>query len=232
MNLQQSELPHPAMHLHFFQVFCDRFTLLNKEYLTVFQHLPAGILFAQSPMNLMSNALKKEVIMTLVKWNRERGSNGNRTSDFNSGLMWPALWNSLGRPFMSNDLVQDFFNDLTPASGSIGTTLPAVNIDEHDDDIVIEVAAPGMRKNDFKLEIEDNQLRISYEKERKQEEGKKNSNQWRREFSYQSFERNFSLPAMVDSEKIQATYTDGILKITVPKKEEARRKPARSIEIK
>jgi HSP20 family protein len=177
--------------------------------------------------------------MTLVKFKRGNGTNEgvqtrtNQTTlpSFNSE--WSSLWpfNSLARPFFGRDIIQDFFDDnMGISSGNIGTTLPAVNISETDNDLIIEMAAPGMSKKDFKVEINDNQLHIGYNRENKTEGNE--TNHWRREFSFESFERNFTLPTIVESEQIAATYTDGILRISVPKKEEARRKPAKAIEIK
>lgn len=177
--------------------------------------------------------------MTLVKVKRGNGTpegvltRPNQTSMPTLNSEWSSLWpfNTLGRPFFGRDLIQDFFDDnmgISPAN--IGTTLPAVNISETNNDLIIEMAAPGMNKKDFKVEINDNQLHIAYNRENKTENN--DSNDWRREFSFESFERNFTLPAIVESEKIEASYTDGILKIIVPKKEEARRKPAKAIAIK
>ena len=177
--------------------------------------------------------------MTLVKFKRGNGTNEevqtrpNQTSmpSFNSerSSLWPL--SALGRSFFGRDLIQDFFdNDMDIHASSIGTTLPAVNISETDNDLIIEVAAPGIRKQDFKLEINDNQLRIGYAREAKNQSNE--TNYWRREFNFESFERTFSLPAIVESEKISAGYTDGILRISVPKKEEAKKKPAKTIEIK
>jgi HSP20 family protein len=175
--------------------------------------------------------------MTLVKFKRENGTNENNRSTQSSmpslNTEWSSVWpfNTLGRPFFGRDLIQDFLDDnMGISSASIGTTLPAVNISETDNELVIEVAAPGMNKKDFKVEINDNQLHIGYQKEGKSENN--DNNHWRREFNFESFERNFTLPAMVESDKIAATYNDGILRIAVPKKEEARRKPAKAIEIK
>ncbi len=179
--------------------------------------------------------------MTLVKWNRGNSTNGsNQSPAFQASMpfvnsefggMLPKLFDNFTRPFFGADLIQDFFGDtMNLGSGTIGTTLPAVNISETDGDLIIEVAAPGMRKKDFKVEIVDNQLHIGYQHEKKDE--KIETNHWRKEFNFESFERNFTLPAMVESDKISATYTDGILRISVPKKEEARRKPAKAIEIK
>lgn len=179
--------------------------------------------------------------MTLVKWNRGKRANGSTHSPayvtnrplINSefGSMLPRLWDTFSKPSLGADLLQDFLDDtMNLGTGTLGTTLPAVNILETDTDLVIEMAAPGMNKKDFKVEIVDNQLHIGYNKERENENNE--SNHWRKEFSFESFERYFSLPTIVESEKIAATYTDGILRISVPKKEEARRKPAKKIEIK
>jgi HSP20 family protein len=172
--------------------------------------------------------------MTLVKFNRGGRNNGSLTPGNNNsnGLQWPELFNNFTRPFFPADLIQDFFDDtMNLQNGFIGTTLPAVNIVENDNELLIEVAAPGMRKQDFKLEANDNQLHISYRKKEEQEEQSKR-NEWRREFSFESFDRSFTLPAIVEQDKIMATYQDGILKIAIPKKEEARKKPARAIEVK
>lgn len=110
------------------------------------------------------------------------------------------------------------------------TTLPSVNIKEDDNQFDVEVAAPGLEKKDFNIEIDNDVLQISSEK--KVENEKKENKYTRREFSYQSFCRSFTLPNTVDSEKIKAQYKDGILNITIPKREEAKPKPAKKIEIK
>jgi HSP20 family protein len=110
------------------------------------------------------------------------------------------------------------------------TTLPAVNIKESSDDFEVEVAAPGFTKNDIRIELEHDLLTISSEKaiENETKEGQIFS---LREFSYQSFSRSFTLPNTADSENIGAKYENGILRIVIPKKEEARPKPARQIAI-
>lgn len=109
------------------------------------------------------------------------------------------------------------------------TTLPAVNVIENDDEFKIELAAPGMTKGDFKINLDGNVLTISSEKKIEKEDKKQNYT--RREFSYQSFQRSFTLPEhTVDREKVVASYKDGILHIQIPKKEEARPK-SREIEI-
>lgn len=129
-------------------------------------------------------------------------------------------------------LVDFFFGDEYLPSvfdNSPKGTMPAVNIAESKDDFLIEVAAPGLDKKDFKLDVENNVLSISSEKEASNEvEGERFM---RREFSYSSFKRTFSLPEGTDSEKIKASYKEGILKVIVPKREEAKEKPARQISI-
>lgn len=110
------------------------------------------------------------------------------------------------------------------------TTLPAVNVLENDNEFVIELAAPGMKKEDFRINLENNILTIS--SERKEEKEEKKDQYSRREFSYQSFQRSFTLPEYhADREKVTAKYIDGILNIIIPKREEAKPKPAREIEI-
>ncbi len=132
-------------------------------------------------------------------------------------------------------LLDDFFGmdwlDSTMANWSAsGSTLPAVNVQETNDDYMIEVAAPGMKRDDFKIELENDVLTISSERENSHEE--KDGNYTRREFSYQSFQRSFSLPQnKVKGDEIKAKYDDGILRITVPKTEDAKRKPAKQIAV-
>lgn len=108
-------------------------------------------------------------------------------------------------------------------------TMPLVNVVETEEGFKIEVAAPGMKKEDFKINLDHNQLKISAEV--KKEEAKTNEKYTRREFKYTSFQRVFSIPNTIDGEKIAATYTDGILSIALPKREEAKVKPSREITI-
>lgn len=111
-----------------------------------------------------------------------------------------------------------------------GMTVPAVNVSETNDKYKIEVAAPGLKKEDFKINLENKVLTISSEREESKED--KNEKYRRREFSYSSFERSFSLPEVADDEKIQATYANGILCIDIPKKEMFIKKQAKQIQIK
>ncbi len=135
----------------------------------------------------------------------------------------PSLFNNLfGRDLMD-------WNSWNFADEN--STLPAVNVKENDNEFAIEVAAPGLKREDFKVNYENGRLTISSEKKEEREE-KKKEKVTRREFSYQAFQRSFSIPEnIVDAEKISAKYHEGILHITLPKREEIKPKPAREISI-
>ena len=133
-------------------------------------------------------------------------------------------------------LLEDFFNrdwaDSTLANRNYSATLPAVNVMETNEDYLIDVAAPGMKRDEFKVELDNNVLTISSQREEKHVEQDESKNYTRREFNYQSFQRSFTLPEnKVEGEKISARYVDGILHIIVPKKEEAKLKPIKQITI-
>ncbi len=140
-----------------------------------------------------------------------------------NGFFMPELFDD----FISRNL----FDWGTSNFSNTGTTLPAVNIRESNENFEVEMAAPGMNKNDFTILLEGNTLTITSEKSDEQEEkdGEKFS---RREFRYQSFQRQFTLPKeVVDVDQINAKYENGILKLSIPKKEEAKQKPPRTIDI-
>lgn len=136
-------------------------------------------------------------------------------------------------PSLMNDFFDDTWFDSSLSNWrSAGSSLPAINIKENNDEFEIEVAAPGMKRDDFKVELDNSLLTISSEREDKREEKDNEGNYTRREFSYQSFQRSFTLPQeRVDADKIAARYTDGILHITVPKRESAKVKPTKQITI-
>ena len=139
---------------------------------------------------------------------------------------FPSLPSVFDR-FFEGDMM-DWGNSNFAATNS---TLPAVNVKEDDNEFQIDVAAPGLKKEDFKLDYDNGRLTISSEKKNESEvkEGKKIT---RREFSYQSFQRSFTVPeTMVDGDKIKASYADGILHIALPKREEVKPKPAKQIKI-
>lgn len=134
---------------------------------------------------------------------------------------------SLFDRFFSNDFEDFNRNNFS----NTNTTLPSVNIKENTDSFFVEVAAPGFEKSDFKIELNNDLLTISSEKEFNNEvnDDERISKQ---EFSYQSFTRSFTLPELVEDERISAKYENGILSITIPKKEEAKPKPVKQIKIK
>jgi len=128
-------------------------------------------------------------------------------------------------------LNRDIFNWGLTNFSDTNTTIPAVNIKETKDDYVVEVAAPGMTKKDFKVQLEGNILTISSEKTNEREQGSE-ERYTIREFSYQSFSRTFNLQKdVLDTERIQAKYEDGVLHLQIPKKEHAKQKQPKLIEI-
>ncbi len=124
----------------------------------------------------------------------------------------------------------DVFNWNNRNYSNTDTTLPSVNIKESSDEFEVELAAPGFDKNDFNIELNHDMLTVSSEK-KVENEIKEGQQFARREFSYQSFSRSFTLPNTVDGEKIRAKYENGILKVVIPKKEEAKPKPPKQITI-
>jgi HSP20 family protein len=109
------------------------------------------------------------------------------------------------------------------------TNLPSVNITEDEKNFKFELAAPGLEKKDFKVETDNGTLTISSEKEKESKEEKENY--CRREFSYSSFSRSFQLPENSLPEKIDAKYENGVLKLTLPKKEVTVAKPKKEIKV-
>ncbi len=123
-------------------------------------------------------------------------------------------------------LFEDFlkpWNDFLKTGEGWGRliTVPAVNITENKENYLVSMAIPGMQKSDFNINVEADMLTISSEKEDSKEEDVQDYK--RREYSYTSFSRSFNLPEEVNREKIEAAYEDGLLKLTLPKKEEARK---------
>ncbi|AHM59675.1 heat shock protein hsp20 [Flammeovirgaceae bacterium 311] len=152
---------------------------------------------------------KKEVIMTTL-------------ARFNNGSMLPGFF----------DLTRDWLDWNNANYSSTGSSLPAVNIRETAESFQVEMAAPGMSKKDFKIELDNNLLTISSEK-RTENEQKEDGRYTKREFSYQAFQRSFSLPKeVVDADKIEAKYEDGVLRLNIPKKEEAKPRPPKQISIR
>ena len=134
-------------------------------------------------------------------------------------------------PLFDDFFGRELFNWGLSNYSDTNTTIPAVNVKETNDNFEVEVAAPGMQKNDFKVELDGNMLTISSEKS-DQRESKEDERYTSREFSYQSFQRSFDLQKdVVDIDKIEAKYQDGVLHLQIPKKETAKQKAPRLIEI-
>ena len=125
-------------------------------------------------------------------------------------------------------LIDDLF--INQDWNHINTTVPAANIIEADDHFNIELAAPGKRKNDFTIELDEGVLTISSETETKFTE--KDGSFTRKEFGYSSFKRSFNIPETVSADKISASYKEGILTVSLPKKAEALPQPKKLISIK
>ncbi|MDA9596948.1 Hsp20/alpha crystallin family protein [Flavobacteriaceae bacterium] len=127
-----------------------------------------------------------------------------------------------------NSIIDDLF--LNQDWSQIHSKAPAVNIIEVDDHFDIELAAPGKKKSDFKIELEEGVLTIASDTETKSTE--KEGSFTRKEFGYSSFKRSFNIPDTVALDKITASYKEGILTISLPKKEEALPQPKKMISIK
>lgn len=147
--------------------------------------------------------------MTLVKFNPEKRNNGALLPGF-------------------NDVFDSILND-TFLNDRMVNRVPAANISESEDHYHVELAVPGLKKEDFKISLDRNVLNISVEQQRENNDVQKNYS--KREFSYSSFVRSFTLPESANAENIEATYTDGVLKIDIAKREEAKM-VRRQIEIK
>ena len=125
-------------------------------------------------------------------------------------------------PILFDDFFRPWNELLRPREGwGTSNTIPSVNISETKDFYLVSMAIPGMKKTDFKIGIEGNMLTISSEMEETKEE--KEEEYTRKEYNYSTFSRSFNLPDEINKEKIEAIYSDGILKLTLPKKEEAKK---------
>ncbi|MCU0359218.1 MAG: Hsp20/alpha crystallin family protein [Bacteroidia bacterium] len=125
---------------------------------------------------------------------------------------------------------KDVFDWNAKNFSQLGSTLPSVNVKETDNDFQVELAAPGMKKEDFKIELNNHILSISSEKSDEKEEKKEKYT--RREFNYQSFTRSFRLPDSAAADGIAAAYKDGVLNVQIPKKEVAKTPPKQTIPVK
>ncbi len=135
---------------------------------------------------------------------------------------WPGFFNDF--------LNRDWYDWSNQNFSLTNTTIPSVNIKENENEFEVEMAAPGMTKDDFKIELNNSVLTISSEKQTNNQ-SKEGENVTRREFSYQSFSRSFTLPVIVETDKITAKYENGLLRVNIPKKEEAKPKPLKQIKV-
>lgn len=139
-----------------------------------------------------------------------------------------------GAPSLKNDFfTSNFFTprlfDIESNLFDVGMTSPLANIAETNKEYKVEISVPGMKRDDFKVDIENGVLTVTSEKEEEKKEEDKNYK--RREFSYSSFSRTFSLPENVNENKISAKYDNGILQVTIPKKEATEQKPKKAIKV-
>lgn len=147
------------------------------------------------------------------------------------GNLKPTERKSLGLQSIFDDLFNNESFNIPKAS--VGNTTPAVNIRENENGFFLDFAMPGIDKDEVIIELENDLLTVSSEKKSETESESKTEtgNFTRREFHYNSFKRSFILPETIDSSKIKANHKNGVLNIEIPKKEEAKPKPARKIEI-
>ncbi|MHA7056371.1 Hsp20/alpha crystallin family protein [Aquimarina sp. M1] len=155
---------------------------------------------------------------TLVTTNN--GSTANNNSNSLTFKTWPSWIDEL----FNRDLPSVFTSNF-----NTGLTLPKVNIRETKNAYFVDMAVPGLKKSDFHIDL-DNQI-LSISTETKDSDGSNGDQYTRREFGYASFKRSFSIPETIMEDKIEAAYSDGVLSIHLPKKEEAIQKPPRSIKI-
>jgi HSP20 family protein len=140
--------------------------------------------------------------------------------------MLPMITRRNYKPFLWSSLFDD---DFFPVVSQRNTSMPAVNIKEDEKKFVLDLAVPGIDKNDLKIEIHEDVLTISSETKNEKEETHDSFK--RREFSYTSFCRSFYLPENVNKDKIEANYKDGILSVELPKEEEEKAKISREVKI-
>lgn len=133
-------------------------------------------------------------------------------------------------PSWIDEVINKNFGTEFMSNFNTGMTLPAVNVLDTANDYLVKMAVPGLKKSDFNISVDNLLLSISAEV-KSEYENVDNENYTRREFGYSSFKRTFTLPESVETDKISAKYDDGILKVTLPKREEAKKKPLKNIKV-
>ncbi len=150
--------------------------------------------------------------MTRIKWNNTNGS------PYKSGVAFSSV-----ASLIDDVLKGDFYTDRTAGF------LPAVNISENKENFTIELSVPGFKKEDFDVKVNENELTVSAEYKIENTEAEKNFT--KREFSFTSFKRSFTLPETANVESIEGKYDSGILKLVIAKKEENKAKPVKEVKI-
>jgi HSP20 family protein len=150
----------------------------------------------------------------------KNGSEGNSNLGFRSLPNISSWIDDIFNSNFGNEFVSNF---------NTGITLPAVNVLDNDEEYIVEMAVPGLKKSDFDVSIDNQMLSISAELNTENEDS--DENYTRREFGYSSFKRKFSLPETVETEKIKAKYEEGLLKVLLPKRDEAKKKSIKQIKI-
>lgn len=139
---------------------------------------------------------------------------------------------STSSPELDELFSKDFLGYTKKELSKLEATLPSANIDESEKEYIIELAVPGLKKEDLNVELKQNVLTISSEQKEEKEEKDEQKNFLRKEFSYRSFKRSFQLPESADSSKLDAIYDNGILRIEVGKKLNEANKQIKRIEVK
>jgi HSP20 family protein len=134
--------------------------------------------------------------------------------------------------FFDDFFSKDFFDWNDKTFAGLGNTLPSVNLKETDNDYQVEMAVPGMAKEDFHIEMLNGVLSIRAEKKKEKEEKDEKGNYLRREFRYESFRRSFTLPDNIAEENVNASYKDGILHLSILKKTPKKADNPKPIEVK
>lgn len=158
---------------------------------------------------------------------KRNNGNGSQLATSKSLMPFGGLVDSV----FNNTLSRFFNDDFWGFNGIVSSSQVPVNIRETDKTYEMEVVAPGLRKEDFNVSISDNMLTVSFEHKQENKEENKSEGYLRQEYRMQSFSRSFTLDDTVDADKISAQYKDGVLHLSLPKKEGAQ-KITKSIEIK
>jgi HSP20 family protein len=150
-------------------------------------------------------------------------------SKYNPNSYSDLVEHGFSLPGVFDDLING--DSFKPSFSNTGVSTPAVNIIETMDDFRLEMVAPGMKKENFRIEFREDVLTISYDHDDNREGERRGWKYTTREYNYHSFARSFSIPETVEVDKIHAGYDEGILTLILPKKDEAKGQPVRQIKV-